>query len=804
MDDIKDLKPEQLCRRCDPNQLRFQTTAELPDLQEIIGQSRALEAIRFGIGVTNSGYNIYALGPAGLGKHSVTTQLLTEHSRDQPSPPDWCYVYNFDDPQRPNAIELPPGMGRSLRDDMAHLIDDLRSAIPSLFESEEYRSRAQEINEEFKERRDEAIAAIQVQAREHNTDLIRTPSGFALAPTRNGEVLSSEEFEGLPEDEQKRLSAAVEKFQARLKEVFRQLPQWRKETREKLQALNREMAITAAGHQVDALRGKYAGHAKVLAYLKAVQEDVIGHIDDFRQQEEPAPALFALPDGHGPSFRRYAVNVVVDRSTSTGVPIHYEDNPSHQNLVGRLEHVAMLGALVTDFSMIRAGALLRANGGYLLLDAHKLLTQPFAWEGLKRALRSRELRIESVERLLSLVNTSTLEPEPIPLNVKVVLLGDRLLYYLLCEYDPDFADLFKVAADFEEELGRDSQSETLYAQLIATIARKHQLRPFRRDAVARLIERAGRLSGDSEKLTTHLRSIADLLCESAHFAAAAGAATVSAAHVQQAIDAQIRRASRVQERLLESIRRGTTLITTQGEAVGQINGLSVVGLGGYTSFGVPHRITARVRLGEGELIDIEREVELGGPIHSKGVLILAGFLGGRYAADLPLSLTATLVFEQSYGEVEGDSASSAELYALLSALAQTPLKQSLAVTGSVNQQGEVQAIGSVNEKIEGFFDVCVLRGLTGEQGVLIPAANVPHLMLRRDVVEAAEQGLFRIYPVTHIDQGLSLLTGVTAGEADAEGNFPEDSLNDRVRARLQEFADLRHSFVAAGRGAELL
>ncbi len=800
MNETRELRPEQLCRRCDPDQLRFETTAELPDLQEIIGQSRALEAIRFGIGIGNTGYNIYALGPAGLGKHSVTTQLLTEHSRYQPSPPDWCYVYNFDDPQRPGALELPPGMGRILRDDMAQLIDDLRAAIPSLFESEEYRSRAQEINEEFKERQDEAFAAIQVQAREHNTDLIRTPSGFALAPTRNGEVLSSEEFEALPEEEQKRLSAAVEEFQARLKEVLRQVPQWRKEVREKLKALNREMAITAAGHQVDALRGKYAEQAKVLAYLKAVEEDIISHIDDFRQQEEAAPTLFAMPDGQSPSFRRYVVNVVVDRSSSTGVPIHYEDNPSHQNLVGRLEYVAMLGALVTDFSMIRAGALHRANGGYLLLDAHKLLSQPFAWEGLKRALRSRELRFESVERLLSLVSTSTLEPEPIPLNVKVVLLGDRLLYYLLCEYDPDFADLFKVAADFEEELGRDSQSETLYAQLIATIARKHQLRPFQRDAVARLIEHAGRLSGDTEKLTTHLRSIADVLCESAHFAAAAE--TVSAAHVQQAIDAQIRRASRVQERLLESIRRGTTLITTQGEAVGQINGLSVVGLGGY-SFGVPHRITARVRLGEGELIDIEREVELGGPIHSKGVLILAGFLGSRYAADLPLSLAATLVFEQSYSEVEGDSASSAELYALLSALAQTPLKQSLAVTGSVNQQGEVQAIGAVNEKIEGFFAVCVLRGLTGEQGVLVPAANVPHLMLRRDVVEAVEQGLFHIYPVTHIDQGLSLLTGLVAGETDAQGNFPEATFNGRVRARLHDFADLRQFFVAPGRGAEL-
>ncbi len=802
MDDTKALRPDQLYRRCDSGAFGFKTTSELADLQEIIGQSRALEAIRFGISIANTGYNIYALGPTGLGKHSVTAHLLSEHSRDRPPPPDWCYIYNFDDPQRPSAIELPPGLGRGLREDMAHLIDDLRTAIPSLFESDEYRSRAQEIDEEFKERQDEAITAIQVEAREHNTDLIRTPSGFALAPTKDGEVLNPEEFERLPEDEQKRISAVVEKLQARLKEVIRQVPQWRKEAREKLKALNREMAITAAGNQVDALRKKYAEHGKVLVYLKAVQEDIITHIDDFRQQEEAPPALFVMPDGHGPSFRRYTVNVAVDRSASTGVPILYEDNPTYQNLVGRLEHVAMLGALVTDFSMIHAGALHRANGGYLLLDAHKLLTQPFAWEGLKRALRSRELHIESMERMLSLVSTSALEPEPIPLNLKVVLIGDRLLYYLLCQYDPEFADLFKIAADFEEDLQRDAQSELLYAQLIATMARKHHLAPFTRDAVARLIEHASRLCGDTEKLSTHLRGIADLLCESAHFAGAASADNVSAIHVQQAIDAQTRRASRVQERLLESIRRGTTLIATAGDAAGQVNGLSVIALGGY-SFGVPHRITARVRLGEGELVDIEREVELGGPIHSKGVLILAGYLGGRYAADLPLSLAATLVFEQSYGEVEGDSASSAELYALLSALAQTPLKQSLAVTGSVNQHGEVQAIGGVNEKIEGFFDVCALRGLSGEQGVLIPAANVPHLMLRRDVVEAAEQGRFHIYPVSRIDEGLALLSGLAAGEADAAGNFPGESVNGRVRARLRDFADLRHSFVAPVRGADL-
>jgi lon-related putative ATP-dependent protease len=491
----------------------------------------------------------------------------------------------------------------------------------------------------------------------------------------------------------------------------------------------------------------------------------------------------------------------VERGDANGVPVLYEDNPTYHNLAGALEHVAMMGALLTDFTLIKAGALHRANGGYLLLDAHKVLTQPFAWEALKRALRSKELRIEPVERLMSLVSTVSLEPEPIPLDVKVIILGDRLLYYLLCEYDPDFADLFKVAADFEETLERTPASQQRFAQLIATMVRKNQLSPFNRQAVSRIIEHSSRMSGDTQKLSTHLRSVADLLHESDYYAQSGQAKTVDAAHVQQAIDAQERRASRIKENIQEAIQRGTILIATTEAAIGQVNGLSVIEMGGY-AFGVPHRITARVRLGEGEVIDIEREVELGGPLHSKGVMILSGFLGSHYAADLPLSLSASLVFEQSYGQVEGDSASSAELYALLSALAQIPIKQSLAVTGSINQHGEIQAIGGVNEKIEGFFDVCKSRGLSGEQGVLIPASNVPHLMLRKDVVEAVRDGLFHVFPVTTLNQGLAQLSGLAAGEPDDFGLYPTDTFNGRIQARLKELAQLRQNFAEHGKDKE--
>jgi lon-related putative ATP-dependent protease len=486
----------------------------------------------------------------------------------------------------------------------------------------------------------------------------------------------------------------------------------------------------------------------------------------------------------------------VDHSATQGAPVIYEDHPTHQNLVGKIEHlVSQMGALITDFTLIKSGALHRANGGYLVLEAHKVLQQPYAWEQLKRAVRSGEIRIESLQQIFGLISTVSLEPEPIPLEVKIVLVGERLLYYLLSAYDPDFAELFKVEVDFEEQMERSSESDWLYARLIGTLARKEGLRHFDRTAVARVIEHSARLVGDAEKLSTHMQSIADLLREADYWAGLAGHEVTSAGDVQQAIEAQIHRANRLPQRIQEEIQRETILIATQGKKVGQINGLSVMMLGNY-AFGHPSRISARVWLGKGEVLDIEREVELGGPIHSKGVLILSGFLGARYGLERPLSLSASLVFEQSYSGVEGDSASSAELYALLSALAEAPLKQSLAVTGSVNQHGQVQAIGGVNEKIEGFFEVCRARGLTGEQGVLIPAANVKHLMLRQDVVEAVTAGQFHIYPVETIDQGLEILTDLPAGERDEAGNYPEDSLNWRVEARLAALADKWQAFNA--------
>jgi lon-related putative ATP-dependent protease len=795
---ITRLGPEALYARCDPAKFSFESTLELDDLTEVIGQSRATQAIEFGIGIRRDGYNLFVLGNPGTGRHHVVRRFLENKAATEPVPSDWCYVNNFGQAHRPRALKLPAGTGVNLCDDMEQLMEDLRSAIPAAFESEEYRTRRQELEQELKERQEHALEELRQQAEGHDIALIRTPSGMAFAPMRKKEVLSPEEFQKLPETERKRIEAVVTSLEEQLERIIHQLPQARREGQQRIRELERDVTMSAVGHLIDELKKKYASLPEVVAYFEAVQQSVIENADDFRRQEEgPEISFLGIPIsraalGSAP-LRRFQVNLLVDHSGTQGAPVVYEDNPTYQSLVGRVEHISQMGALVTDFTMIKPGALHRANGGYLILDVRKILMQPYAWEGLKRVLSSREVRIESLGQVLSLISTVSLEPEPIPLDAKVVLLGERLLYYLLCYYDPDFAKLFKVAADFEDTMARTGESDLLYARLIATLARSEKLLPLDRAACVRVIEHGARMAADTEKLSIRLRDITDLLREADYMARKAGREIVTTVDVQSALDAKVHRNDRLRERLQEEIQRGTLLIDTQGECVGQVNGLSVIGLGDFI-FGHPSRITARVRLGKGEVLDIQREVELGGPIHSKGVLILSGFLGSRYAYDRPLSLSASLVFEQTYGEVEGDSASSAELYALLSALAEAPVKQSLAVTGSVNQHGEIQAIGGVNEKIEGFFDVCKSRGLTGEQGVLIPAANVKHLMLRHDVVDACAQGKFHVYPVRTVDEGIELLTGLPAGERDANGLFPDGTINQRVEVRLLILAEQARVF----------
>jgi lon-related putative ATP-dependent protease len=799
--DLSNLKPAtsrplaaaDLCRRCDPGEFTFRTTDDLEDLAQLLGQARAVNALEFSVGMGRDGYNMFAMGPEGLGRRTIVRRYLESQAPAREAPSDWCYVYNFGTPHKPRALALPAGRAPRFKEDMARLVEDLRAGIPAAFESAEYRAKQKEVETELAERQDQAVGAIGERAKSQGIALVRTPAGFGFAPRHGDSVMNPDEYRKLPEAEQTRLENAITALQEELESAIHDMPKWRREAQRKLRELNRQVTRAVVSGLIGEVRAEYQQLPAVLEYLSAMQEDMLDHVEMFRQPKDgEQPTLFGVPlpvSEIGESFlRRYQVNVLIGHGAAKGAPIVYEDHPTHDNLVGRIEHISQMGALVTDFTLIKAGSLHRANGGYLILDAVKVLTQPLAWEALKRALRSREIRIESLGQMLSLISTVSLEPEPIPLDVKLVVVGPRLLYYLLHAYDPEFSDLFKVAVDFEEEIGRAPEADLLYARMIATTARREKLRPLDRAAVARVIEHGSRIAGDAEKLSVQMRDINDLLRESDYWAGAAARKVIQAEDVQRALDARVERADRVRDRLQEEILRGRLLIDTTGSRAGQVNGLSVTQLGGF-SFGIPHRITARVRLGAGKVVDIEREVELGGAIHSKGVLILSGFLAGRYAPNRPLSLAASLVFEQSYGGVEGDSASSAELYALLSALADAPINQSLAVTGSVNQHGAVQAIGGVNEKIEGFFDICRARGLTGGQGVLIPAANVKNLMLRRDVVEAAAAGRFHVYPVETVDQGIEILTGVPAGERGATGQFPAGTLNFRVEQRLTEFAE---------------
>ncbi len=788
----KSLPPEALCRYC-PG-LPFETTAELADVEGPLGQERAVEALEFGTGLRAPGYHIFALGPAGVGKRTLTERVLARRARADRAADDWCYLNNFADPQKPLALRLPAGRGSIFKRDMERLIEDLRASIPASFESEEYRTRLQVLEKQLAESRDKAMGAVQAHARERQLAVVRTPMGFAVASVRDGEVLEPEKFHQLSEDEQQRIQQDIAAIQEELQAAMRGMPQLEREHRERVKELNREVALFAAGHLIAELHQRYADLPQVIAHLDAVQADVIENVHDFLGSAEAEDAAGQIRKllSESPTLRRYGVNLMVDNGGAQGAPVVHEDVPTYPNMVGRIEYHAHFGTLVTDFTMIRPGALHRSNGGYLVLDARRLLSQPFAWEFLKGALETRQIRIDPLERRYGLSGTASLEPEPIPLDVKVVLVGERLIYHLLSAYDPEFLEHFKVAADFDDAMAREG-NEIQYARLIATLARAARLRPFSRRAVARAIEWASRLSGDAEKLTAQVQATADLLHEADHCAAAAHRKIVEHDDVQSSIDGQRRRQARVQERLLEEIARGTLLIDTAGEKVAQVNGLSVVQLGQF-AFGHPSRITARVRLGKGEVVDIEREVELGGPIHSKGVLILAGFLAARYTSDRPFSLSASLVFEQSYGGVEGDSASSAELYALVSALSGLPVRQSIAVTGSVNQLGQVQAIGGANEKIEGFFDVCRARGLTGDQGVVIPAANQKHLMLREDVVKACASGKFHVWAVEDFDHGIEILTGVAAGTREADGRFPDGSVNALVAARLEQLAETARAF----------
>ena len=792
------LEASELRHVVNPATLGFKTTDELHPITGLIGQERALKAIQFGANIKSHDFNMFVLGPPASGKSTAVKAHLGPKAAEAPTPADWAYVYNFDNPNQPKALQLPPGRARTLAKGMVASIDELRNVLPALFEGEDYQVRRRAIDEQFRSGHEEALEALNKKAQSQNIAILRTPTGFTMAPMHEGKVVKPEVFNALPEGMRRDIESKVEVLQRELSTILERLPKTDKQRRARMKDLNEEVAKAAIIEAMDDLVAAFTDVPAVVDYLETVGADLVRNVGVFLTTGEEENAIVKQPIDtvHDVRFRRYMVNVMVshgDGASSAGAPVVEEQNPTYGNLVGRVEHIAQMGTLVTDFLLIKPGALHRANGGYLLLDARRLLLSPFAWEALKRAIKAREIRVEQPAETVGLISTQSLDPEAIPLDVKVILFGDRELYYLLAAHDPDFTGFFKVQADFDDTIARSSENDNAYARLIASIVKEHGLKPVDASGVARIIDEGARLADDREKLSIEIGRISDLVREADYWSGQAKRKVTTRQDVTRAIEEHIQRADRLRDRSQETINRGVILVDTDGAEVGQVNGLSVLQLGSF-SFGRPTRITARVRLGSGRVTDIEREAKLGGPLHSKGVMILWGFLAGRYALDVPLALGATLVFEQSYGGVDGDSASSAELYALLSALSDIPIKQSLAVTGSVNQRGEVQAIGGVNEKIEGFFDICRARGLTEEQGVLIPRSNVQHLMLREDVVEAVRNGQFAVYPVGSIDEGIEILTGVKAGERGAEGRFPVGTINRLVEDKLKSFAERGRNF----------
>jgi lon-related putative ATP-dependent protease len=789
-----ELTPEQLTFVCDPDQLHFETTDDLPNVHKIVGQDRAVRAIDFGVEIPSYGFNIYAMGPAGTGKMTTLHTFLDDRAHREPVPDDWCYVNNFADRKQPRAVQLPAGHGIRFQKDMAEFIRELQAAIATTFDSEDYQNRSQAILRELERNRNAVLENLIDKVKPYGFTVLQTSWGLALAPVVEGQVLGPEEYAQLPADVQNRFETQREELEHDLDDVVREVRALEKKAKERLQSLNRELAELVVGHYLDDLEEKYATFEEVLVYLEEVRKDVVENIEDFHQQsesEESDEADPVPPEAVGEAtnpFARYLVNVVTDHSRAGGAPVIYATNPTYQRLVGRIEQVVRFGMLTTDFTHIRAGYLHHANGGYLVVNARDLLAHPFAWDALKRAIKNQEITTEMVDEAMPPTATSALEPEPIPFKAKVILVGDARTYYLLFDRDEDFRELFKIRADFGYTMDCSAEGMRSYADIIASTVRADGLLPFDRKAVARVIEFGTRLAEDKHKLTTSFGDVVEIIHEAAYWTRTKGHSIVTDAHVDQALEERRYRASYLEERLREQILEGSIQIQVEGKMVGQVNGLTIMSTADY-EFGMPSRISAQTYMGRGGVVAIDREAHLTGNIYNKAILILQGYLGGKYARQKTLSLAASLTFEQNYDRIEGDSASSAELYALLSSLSGLPIRQDIAITGSVDQQGHVQAIGGVSAKVEGFFDLCQARGLTGTQGVLIPSANIRHLVLRPDVVESVRQGQFHVYAVDSIDQGIELLTGVPAGKAEQDSTYPEGSVNYLVQKKLLEMAE---------------
>ncbi len=791
---IRELPYERLCRACDPEKLGGSDSSQVKTLKTIIGQERAVRALQFGLGIKEKGFNIYVSGSPGTGRTTAIERFLEEAAVKEPAPFDWCYVNNFHDSYHPRVLRLPAGQAVKFQSDMERFINSVVGEIRKAFESDEYAAHRDTVVKTVQEKKQQLLESLNEQAHKLNFAIQASAAGLLTIPLHRGRPITEEEFLSLKPDEKENITQTQQVLQTTIDAVLRQVKGLDKTAGEAMQKLDREVALFAIKHLMDDIKEKYQGIEAIQAYLDQVQNDVLENLPDFKPEAEEQPAL-ALPflRSKPDPLKKYVVNLLVDNSEHTGAPVVIERNPTYTNLFGKIEQEAHFGALTTDFTLIRPGSLHKANGGYLVLPIEEVITSPLSWESLKHALQNKEIVVEDAADKLGVMSTKSLKPEPIPLNLKVILVGRPDIFQLLLAYDESFSELFKVRADFDTQMERTEEHIADYAAFISKVCEEENLKHLDASAMTRIVEHGSRLAEDQEKLSTHFGEIADVIREASYYAGLENTPFITAAHVRKAIDERFYRSALIQERIKEMIVRDEIKIDVDGKKCGQVNGLSVIQMGDI-EFGQPSRITVSIGLGREGLIDIEREAKLGGPIHTKGVMILSGYLTDKYAQDKPLSLGARLVFEQNYSGVEGDSASSTELYAILSALSGLPIQQGIAVTGSVNQKGEVQAIGGANEKIEGFFAICEAKGLTGKQGVVLPESNVCNLMLKEAVVEAVRDGSFHIWPVKSIDEGIEVLTGVRAGERLEDGSFEENTVNGLVDKRLRDFAETLASF----------
>lgn len=794
MSRFRELSPEELSNKIDCGLFEFETTADLNPLDGIIGQGRAAEAMEFGLAIKRPGYNIYVSGLTGTGRSSYTKSIVNRIAANEKVPEDWCYVYNFENPDKPVCISLPAGIGYRLQNDMKKLLKDLKVKVPHAFEGEEYEKQKGQIVQEYQGKSSEIMERFNTFAREQGFVIKKSEHGLMTIPLIDGKPMEEKDFMEMPPEERKKMEDNSFIVQGKLMETLKSIKDIEKTAKDRIDQLETKIALLAVEQPIMELKESYNKYKNILEYLQAVQGDIIHNVGDFRNLEVgKAEQLDLVERIRVKDFTiKYQVNLVVDNRDTKGAPVILESNPKYDNLLGKIEYESNMGVVTTDFTKIKAGSLHQANGGYIIINMSDLVRNPESWEGIKRAIKTENIIIENVFSMSGIVSGG-IKPEPIPLNVKVILIGSADVYQALYTYDEDFRKLFKIKSDFDIDMSSSKENCMKYASFVSSHCDKNGLIHFDRSAVAAVIEYSRRLAEHKDKLSTRFNDIIEILYEADAWARIGGEQTVTGSHVKKSIEHKWYRSNKIEEKMQELIDTGVVLISTEEKAVGQVNGLSVLNFGDYT-FGKPSRITVTTYAGEKGIVNIEREVEMSGSIHDKGVLILTGYLGDKFAQDFPLTISASICFEQLYSGVDGDSASSTELYALLSSLSELPIKQYIAVTGSVNQKGEIQPIGGVNEKIEGFFQTCKARGLKGNEGVMIPWQNVANLMLKDEVIEAVREGSFHIYPVKSIDEGIEILTDTAAGIKDENGIYPENTVFNMVQKKIEKFVRIAEEF----------